>query len=191
MAASSALWPGVYSDRREAHHRADTDSHPGSLAAKMADILLDAAAGDAAPKPLRIVIGENNTDLAVTLGLLLDAEPDMQCVATGASASAVLSTLEQHSPNTFILDLSLDDGSSLPLIAKLRARLPKAVIVIFTGHKNELLKEHCLRAGADALVVKTGDFDELTATLRSAARGVEAGGSGGAAPAAGTVSADG
>jgi len=157
----------------------------------MADTLVDTAASNAAPKPLRIVIAENNTDLAVTLGLLLDAEPDMQCVATGASASAVLSTLQQHSPNTFILDLSLDDGSSLPLIEKLRARLPKAVIVMFTGHKNELLKEHCLRAGADALVVKTGDFNELAATLRSAARGRETGDGGGAAPATGVISADG
>jgi DNA-binding NarL/FixJ family response regulator len=146
---------------------------------------------DTAAISLRIVIGENNADLAVTLGLLLDAEPDMRCVATAASASAVLSTLERHSPNAFILDLSLDDGSSLPLIGKLRARLPNAVIVMFTGHCNELLKEHCLRAGADALVVKTGDFDKLTATLRGAARSAATRGSGGAEPAPGAVSADG
>lgn len=157
----------------------------------MPDTLVDAAASHDAPKPLRIVIGENNSDLAVTLGLLLDAEPDMRCVATAASASAVLSTLERHSPNAFILDLSLDDGSSLPLIGKLRSRLPNAVIVMFTGHRNELLKEHCLRAGADALVVKTGDFEELTSTLRGAVRGVAAGGGGGAEPAAGVISADG
>jgi DNA-binding NarL/FixJ family response regulator len=56
------------------------------------------------------------------------------------------------------------------------------VIVMFTGHKNELLKEHCLRAGADALVVKTGDFDELTATLRRVARGAGIAVAGGAAP---------
>jgi DNA-binding NarL/FixJ family response regulator len=148
----------------------------------MPDTQVAAAAGDAEPKSLRIVIGENNADLAVTLGLLLDAEPDMRCVATAASASAVLSTIDQHSPNAFILDLSLDDGSSLPLISKLRERLPSAVIVMFTGHKNELLKEHCLRAGADALVVKTGDFDELTGTLRRAARGAGIATAGRAAP---------
>ncbi|MFI4869879.1 MAG: response regulator transcription factor [Steroidobacterales bacterium] len=130
-------------------------------------------------QPLRIVIGENNADLAVTLGLLLDAEPDMRCVATGSSASAVLSALDHHSPDAFILDLSLDDGSSLPLVSTLRQRLPTAAIVMFTGHKNELLKEHCLRAGADALVVKSGDFEELTAALRKAARAAGARASGG------------
>ena len=158
----------------------------------MAEPLVDAAtARNAEPHSLRIVIGENNADLAVTLGLLLDGEPDMQCVATGGSASAVLSSLDQHSPNAFILDLSLDDGPSLPLISKLRERLPSAAIVVFTGHKNELLKEHCLRAGADAVVVKTGDFDELTATLRRAARNAAGGDRTGAGPGAGGVSTDG
>jgi DNA-binding NarL/FixJ family response regulator len=120
--------------------------------------------------PLRIVIGENNADLAMTMCLLLEAESDMRCVATASSASAVLRAVDEHAPNAFILDLSLDDGSSLPLIATLRARSPAAVIVVFTGHRNDLLNEQCVRAGANAVVVKTGDFEELTGALRQAAR---------------------
>jgi DNA-binding NarL/FixJ family response regulator len=118
---------------------------------------------------LRLVIGENNADLAVTLTLLLNAEPDIRCVATVSSTTAVLGALEAHSPNAFVLDLSLDDGSSLPLIATLRARAPRAVIVVYTGHKNQMLDEHCLRCGADAVVLKSGDIDTLTAALRQAA----------------------
>ena len=140
---------------------------------------------------LRIVIGENNADLALTLSLLLDSEPDMRCVATGSSASAVLASVHEHSPNAFILDLSLDDGPSLPLIPKLREHLPSAVIVVFTGHKNESLTEHCLRAGADALVLKSGDFDQLTAALRHAARAGRGAGAEGATRAGNGFSPDG
>jgi two-component system, NarL family, invasion response regulator UvrY len=117
---------------------------------------------------LRIVIGENNADLAMTLTMLLDDEPDMHCVSTASSSAAVLRALEEHSPNAFILDLSLDDGSSLPLLGVLRQRLPKAAIVVFTGHKNDLLSQQCVRAGANSVVVKSGEFDELTQALRSA-----------------------
>jgi len=99
--------------------------------------------------------------------------------------------VEQHSPNAFILDLSLDDGPSLPLIAALRGRLPTAVIVVFTGHKNELLKEHCLKAGADALVVKAGEFEELTVALRVAAQAAAMRPVGGPKPAGSGLSADG
>ena len=119
---------------------------------------------------LRVVIGENNADLALTLSLLLDAEADMRCVATASSASAVLQTLEAHDPNAFVLDLSLDDGPSVPLITALRQRRPRAVIVVFTGHKNSVLEQHCLRAGADAVVLKSGEIEELTEALRRAAQ---------------------
>jgi DNA-binding NarL/FixJ family response regulator len=119
---------------------------------------------------LRIVVGENNADLAMTLNLLLDAEPDMRCVVIASSIEAVLRAADEHTPNAFVLDLSLDDGSSLPLIKILRERLPAAAIVIFTGHKNELLNQQCVRAGANSVVVKTGDFDELSAALRRAAK---------------------
>jgi DNA-binding NarL/FixJ family response regulator len=120
-------------------------------------------------QPLRLVIGENNADLALTLRFLLDAEPDISCLATVSSGTAVLAAIEAHSPNGFILDLSLDDGSSLPLIATLRARVPRAVIVVYTGHKNSMLDEQCLRSGADAVVLKSGDIDQLMAVLRQAA----------------------
>ena len=89
---------------------------------------------------LRIVIGENNADLAMTVSLLLGAEPDMCCVATAASGSAVLATLDEHAPNAFMLDLSLDDGPSLPLIATLRARVPQAAIIVFTGYQNDVAR---------------------------------------------------
>jgi DNA-binding NarL/FixJ family response regulator len=127
--------------------------------------------GDPAAQPtsLRLVIGENNTDLAMTLSLLLDAEPDIQCVATAASGAAVLGALEKYAPTGFVLDLSLDDGSSLPLIATLRARAPRAVIVVHTGYKSEELDGRCLRSGADEVVLKTGDIEALTVALRRAA----------------------
>ena len=119
--------------------------------------------------PLRIVIGENNTDLATTVSLLLESEPDMSCCAAVSSGSAVLRTLEEHSPNAFILDLSLDDGPRLPLISTLRARVPQAAIVVFTGYRNPVLNEQCLQAGANEVVVKTGDIDTLIDALRRAA----------------------
>jgi DNA-binding NarL/FixJ family response regulator len=120
--------------------------------------------------PLRVLIGENNADLAMTLALLLDETEDIRCVASASSNQAVLAALEAHAPNAFVLDLSLDDGSSLPLIAQLRERLPGAAIVVYTGHRNTLLEQRCLQAGADALVVKGGEIEELTAALRRAAR---------------------
>src|ERR1035441_2913262 len=51
---------------------------------------MGATAMQAQGELLRLVIGENNADLAVTLTLLLNAEPDIRCVATVSSTTAVL-----------------------------------------------------------------------------------------------------
>jgi DNA-binding NarL/FixJ family response regulator len=118
---------------------------------------------------LRLVIGENNADLAMTMTMLLDSEPGIKCVAVAASGAAVLAALEAHSPNGFVLDLSLDDGSSLPLITRLRERAPGAVIVVHTGYRSDELQQRCLQSGADEVILKTGDIDVLTAALRRAA----------------------
>ena len=106
----------------------------------------------------------------MTLVLLLEDTEDIRCVARASSNKAVMEALELHAPNAFVLDLSLDDGSSLPLIAKLRERLPAAAIVVYTGHKSTLLEQQCLKAGADAMVVKGGEIEELTDALRRAAQ---------------------
>ena len=47
---------------------------------------------------------------------------------------------------------------------------PRAAIIVHTGYQNDSLEEQCLRSGADAVVLKTGDIDALTAALRLAVR---------------------
>lgn len=59
-----------------------------------------------------------------------------------------------------------------------RARLPPAGIVLFTAYIDDALNEQCVRAGADAVVVRSGEIDELTGARRRALRagGASAGG---------------
>ncbi|MEP7313655.1 MAG: response regulator [Pseudomonadota bacterium] len=124
---------------------------------------------DTNDKRLRIAIGENHTDLAESLSLLVDLQPDMQCVGHAASSSGLLALAADESPDLFILDLSLDDGSSIPLMKTLRARLPHCAIIAFTGLTSEVLVEQCLLAGCDRVLAKAGPIDGLLAALRGAA----------------------
>ena len=78
-------------------------------------------------KPLRIAIGENHADLAESLSPLIELQDDM-------------------SPDLFILDLSLDDGLSTPLMKMLRSRQPYCTIIAFAGLASPVLVEQCLLA---------------------------------------------
>lgn len=117
-------------------------------------------------KRLKILIGENHQDLAMTMRLLIDAEPDMECIAAAPTCEEVMQLAEAHHPDGFVLDLSLDDGSSIPLIRKLRDQLPDSVIVVFTGHDSAAISHACKSAGATAVFTKGERIDALVETLR-------------------------
>ena len=118
---------------------------------------------------LRIAIGENHVDLAESLCLLIDLQDDMRSVGHAASSSGLLALADGESPDLFILDLSLDDGSSIPVMKQLRERLPDCAIVAFTGLANTVLAEQCLLAGCDRVLTKAGPIEDLLAALREVA----------------------
>lgn len=121
---------------------------------------------DTNDKRLRIAIGENHADLAESLCLLIDLQDDMHCVGHAASGRDLLTLAARESPDLYILDLSLDDGSSIPLMKTLRTLQPHCAIVIFTGYLNPVLAEQCLLAGCDRVLTKTGQIESLLAALR-------------------------
>ncbi len=116
--------------------------------------------------PLRVALGENQADLARTLAMLIDLQPDMACVGHGATTQAVLALAEKAAPQAYVLDLMLDDGSSIPLIRLLRERNADAVIIAFSGLDDPQLAEQCARAGCDATVAKDGQIAPLLQVLR-------------------------
>jgi two-component system response regulator DesR len=116
---------------------------------------------------MKVAIGENHADLALTLSMLLDLQPDMRSVGHAPTCAGVLALGDRERPDAYVLDLTLDDGSSIPVIHALRKREPGCVIIAFTGLSDPLLAAQCQRAGCDATLVKDGRVEELLKTLRT------------------------
>lgn len=113
-----------------------------------------------------IGLGENQPDLAQLLSVLVGMQPDMHCAGTAPTCSAVLQLARRAAIDGWLLDLALDDGSSLPAIATLRAANPQAAIVVMTGLSSTAIDEHCRAAGADAVLTKDGQVLLLLDALR-------------------------
>ena len=113
------------------------------------------------------MIAENHRDLSEVMSRLIDAEPDMQCVAQVSEAAQVLPAAREAGANVLILDLMLQGGSGLPLIEQLVAALPELRIVVFSGlaHSEEVARE-AKRRGAAAFITKGCDFNVLLDALR-------------------------
>ena len=113
-----------------------------------------------------IGLGENQADLAQVLSLLLDMQPDLRCSGTAATCAGVLQLAQAVAMDGWLLDLTLDDGSSLPIITALRAANSRAAIVVMTGLGSAAIDAGCLSAGADAVIPKDGQVLRLLVALR-------------------------
>jgi two-component system, NarL family, response regulator DesR len=116
---------------------------------------------------LRVMVAENHRDLSEVMSRLIDAEPDMKCVAQVGEAAEVLPAARKASAEALVLDLMLQGGSGLPLIEQLVSALPGLRIVVFSGlaHSEEVARE-AKRRGAAAFVTKGCDFHVLLDALR-------------------------
>jgi two-component system, NarL family, response regulator FusR len=98
---------------------------------------------------------------------LIELESDLDVVAECRNADEAVEAVTQRRPNLVAVDLSLPDGSGLPLIEHLRSVAPETRIVVLSMHDGEPYVSEALRRGASGYVTKGVAPEELVAGLRA------------------------
>lgn len=102
---------------------------------------------------------------------LIGLEPDLRVVGECRSADDAVEVVTQHRPDLVALDLSLPDGSGLPLIEHLGSVSPDTRVVVLSMHDGEPYVSEALRRGASGYVTKGVAPEELVAGLRAVMQG--------------------
>lgn len=123
----------------------------------------------AAQRPARVLVVDDNAQLAENVCELLDGleEPRVICHKAGSGATA-LSLAEQHPIDVAFVDLHLPDATGTDLSEQLRRRCPCVEIVIITGDTTVQSAIGAVKMGAFAYVLKPFRGDELLETARRA-----------------------
>jgi DNA-binding NarL/FixJ family response regulator len=100
----------------------------------------------------------------------IDAEADLQVIATADSKQNALEHFTGAPPDVTVVDLSLGSGSGLELIAEALGRRPEARILVFSIHDEQVYAERALRAGARGYVCKDSPTAELIGGIRRVLR---------------------
>ncbi len=98
--------------------------------------------------------------------VLINEAEDLHCPASTAFLDEVGPLITQHRAQVVILDIELRGGSALKRLPSLREQFPATRFIIHSGHSNPSLIRTARETGADAYVLKTGDFDELLDAIR-------------------------
>ena len=102
---------------------------------------------------------------------LIELEPDLDVVAECRNADDAVEAVSQWRPNLVALDLSLPDGSGLPLIEHLLSVSSDTRIVVLSMHDGDPYVSEALRRGASGYVTKGVAPEELVAGLRAVMNG--------------------
>ena len=114
----------------------------------------------------RLLIVDDNLDFAVALSEFLALEGYR--VALAHDGNAARTALERFDAEIVLLDLRLEAGSGLDLMASLKEQVPGLVFVVMTGYAETEAAVEALRRGAYDFLRKPIDDGELLRVLKRA-----------------------
>lgn len=118
-----------------------------------------------------ILLIDDDVDFTATLARGLRWQQfEVKTATDGASAMAAL---EHWTPSGVLVDLRLGNENGLQLLQQLRARLPRARLIMLTGFGSIATAVDAIKRGADDYLVKPCSLAELVAALQPVAAAVE------------------
>jgi two-component system chemotaxis response regulator CheB len=115
--------------------------------------------------PLAVLVVDDSDVLRSLVSHYLDAESDLQVVASVATTRAALEQVHRNRPDVILLDHEMPGGDGLEALPELRRLCPRARIVLFSSAVE--IRSAALERGADEFVSKQSGFHELADVLRA------------------------
>ena len=116
----------------------------------------------------RVLVVEDVPELSRLLEMTFELDGRFVPIGTATSGGAALDLAARERPDAIVLDRAIDGGDGIGVLPSLRALLPDARIIVFTGHDDARLREQAMQAGASSWVLKGGDLSRLLDELSSA-----------------------
>lgn len=117
-------------------------------------------------KTIRVFLVDDNPFLLDSLKFLLERQGDLVVVGHSTTGRNIITKLKKGKPDVVVLDVRLGDSDGLFLLEKIRNTLSLPVVML---SMYEEYREHALRLGAFAYLVKGKNLEQLCQTLRFAA----------------------
>lgn len=128
-------------------------------------------ADSAGPRPIRVLLAEDQGMMRGALALLLGLEDDIEVVAQVAAGDRIVGEALAARPDIALLDIELPGRSGLDAAGDLRAELPSCRVLFLTTFARPGYLRRAMEAGAAGFLVKDGPVEDLADAIRRVLRG--------------------
>jgi DNA-binding NarL/FixJ family response regulator len=119
----------------------------------------------APPKPLRILIVDDDDVFAGSLAAILSGDPRLEVVDRAANGAQGLTLAIDERPDVVVLDVNMPILDGFAVGRLIRMQMPDVRIVIVSGSPESEHLAQARRAGADVYLRKDCGFDVLEEAL--------------------------
>jgi two-component system OmpR family response regulator len=112
-----------------------------------------------------VVLVEDSPLIAAQLLERLQQQPSLRVVGQAGGEDAAVSLILESIPDAVILDLSLQPGSGLGVLNRIREAGSAASVLVLTNFTHQEIRNACFRAGASHFFDKHTQADECIRTL--------------------------
>jgi two-component system, response regulator RegA len=118
---------------------------------------------DMSPEEKTLLIVDDDKSFATRLSRAMEARGFDVRMADGVADG--LTAIRSHPPAYAVVDMRLEDGSGLDVIALLKSLRPDARAIVLTGYGNIATAVTAVKVGAVDYLAKPADADEVLAAL--------------------------
>ncbi|MGG1660451.1 response regulator [Brevibacillus sp. NRS-1366] len=122
---------------------------------------------------IRVLIADDHAIVRSGLGMLINAQTDMEVVGYAADGKEACEKAWEIRPDVVLMDLSMPPGENgLTATARLKETTTGIQVLVLTMHDDEEYLFRVLQAGAAGYILKSAPDLDLIAAIRSVSNGM-------------------
>ena len=119
---------------------------------------------------MKLVIVDDDPIVRESLGIILDAQADIEVVAFGSDGDDAVRLFEEHAPDVLLSDIRMSGRDGLSAAEELLRRDPEARVVVLTTFSDDEYIVRALKMGARGYLIKQ-DVASIAPALRAVMAG--------------------
>ncbi|MGX9884710.1 response regulator transcription factor [Streptomyces sp. NPDC002276] len=126
---------------------------------------------DAARKPARVVVADDQTVVREGIVMLLGLLPGIEVVGAAADGDEAVQLVAELAPDVVLMDLRMPRCDGVEATRRIRAEHPGTQVVVLTTFADDASLFPALRAGARGYLTKDAGGDEIVRAVESVLSG--------------------
>jgi DNA-binding NarL/FixJ family response regulator len=129
------------------------------------------AGADAAAQRATVLLVDDHALMRTGVANIINQERDLRVVAEASNGVEAIAAFEQFHPDVTLLDLRMPVMEGVEAVRQIRARDPRARVIVLTTYDTDDEISRALKAGAKAYVLKDISADLLIGCIRDVLAG--------------------